>query len=329
MLKWNRTLKLILCLCLLLGCGDITGKQILTGVGPDIDTDTVQTELPPEVWEILRKYREGQVSQLQYSTHFFPDNEGYKKTLAEKLEEAEKLKQLQEAFYNRYISADGVAVIGNDATLDHYFVIAKNVFLVMTSKRPELRDPMRDTFYLTFIGGEGENAWPLITTVPEIEIYLSDNWKGHFIGKYKHIRWYPTPFINDKRIMIITSIAGANYSRDNELMTTVVHELAHAFMTIIDRYFDDDYMGIDPAGKVVRAYDNAREKDLWPDYIHRSSPIEFYAELVEIWFHGIGTHWSAWFETYEEFEAHDPLSYALLDEWFPKVSFWGLWGRDT
>ena len=319
----------ILIFCLLLwGCGERTTiLDILEGLGDDIPTDAVQYELSPKVWEILQKYRDGQVTELQRTVHLFPTDENKEKLQLAEIE-AETLKQLQEAFYNRYIDADGVAIVGNDFTPDHHFVIAKTVFLMMTTKRPELRDPMRDTFYLTLVGGPGMRGWPIIATVPEIEIWINLNDPYTFSGLIQSSAWYPSPLTSHERLHITIAIASQNHSRDNELMTTVVHELAHAFMLRIARHFDDDFWVGGVEGKVVRAYENAKEKDLWPDFILTETPFEFFAELVERWFHGVGTHWSASFETYEEWEAHDPLTYELLNEWFPQVSFWGLWGRD-
>ena len=39
-----------------------------------------------------------------------------------------RIKELEEEFYNRYIDADGVSIIGNEMTHDKYFVAARDIF---------------------------------------------------------------------------------------------------------------------------------------------------------------------------------------------------------
>ncbi len=52
----------------------------------------------------------------------------------------------------------------------------------------------------------------------------------------------------------------------DELMSTVVHELAHTLEHAI-QYFDSDFLEpyAQKSGKLYEAYINAKEKALWPD----------------------------------------------------------------
>ncbi len=185
MKRFYRLYFIVTCLCIL-ACGDRTNVDILTNIGTHIEENAV-TDLTPEVWEILRKFRTGDMTYFEWIRTKLPDNfwtgqsqADYEKAIAY----AKELKPKQESFYNRYIDADGLAIIGKDCTADKYFIAAKNAYLLMTSKRPELRDRLRGNTYLTVVDG-----YP-IHFVPEVSMWYGGNL--YFTGTVSSSRWYPS-----------------------------------------------------------------------------------------------------------------------------------------
>lgn len=307
---------IITCLCIL-ACGDRTNVDILTNIAPHIEQNIV-TDLTPEVWELLKKFRTGNLTGLEKFKHIF-NEEWWTEQHEKETAYAEGLKVKQEAFYNRYIDADGLAIVGNDATPDKYFVAAKNVYLLMTSKRPELRDRLRGNTYLTVV-----DHLP-IHFVPEISIRSSE--PVFFSGTIFSRTWH-APHPSKSAAIINFAVAKVFHGMGtNELMRTVVHELAHVLENQIP-YFDPDFLepAAQKSGKLYEAYKNAKEKELWGIWLS-SNHAEYWADLTEIWFYEIGNDSPYdFFQSYEELEARDPMGYALLDEWFPKISLYGIEG---
>ena len=148
---------LLIAIVLLLGCGDTNSLHVLHDINTIVSEPGEVTDLTPEAWEKIRivreydlestvKYRNKYLGTESYTTE---SEEYYQKLLVYIAER----KKLQEAFYNRYIDADGIAIVGNDRTLDGFFVCAKQAILIMTAKRPELRNLFRHSYYIILVGG--------------------------------------------------------------------------------------------------------------------------------------------------------------------------------
>ncbi|MDE0483177.1 MAG: hypothetical protein OXI67_11400 [Candidatus Poribacteria bacterium] len=305
-----------------LGCGDRESLNLLNIINTEITdpsaTDAV-TDLPDEVWQIL-----------------------------ENNSETEEIKQAQRVYYNRYIDADGVAIIGNDIVPDEVFIAAKNAFLIMTSKHPQLRAPLREQFYFVIAPSpsvpEDWNPFPSFCSIMRE-------------GRLKIIGLNPTDDFNDPEVVVrvsilptisltpspdikgycVSGIYGINPPSLQMFVRyhlhTFVHEAAHAIHLVLkdvnvieELMFDHTYhveneIGIDVDNlfdsKLRAAYENAIEKDLWDGYIETNFR-EYWAELVRIWFFEVGE--DRVFKTTEELEAHDPLGTALVKEWFPQVT---------
>ena len=299
MLKWNKTLILILIVSLLFwGCGDRSNIELLQSIRPDISElikTEVVTDLPDEVWETMK-----------YARQMFRE------------EQQEELKQLQEAYYNRYIDAGGVAIVGNEVTPDEYFVITKNIFLLMTSKYPVLRERLSSRYYNIITKSS-------LLTVPEMFDQGQLFWVGTLgetvatdedgipIGRYG---WTVSSVKHSVGLSFVFSV--------------FTHEVAHLLEDEIGRHIDPDFLYFSPhgagwQGKLYKAYKNAEEKRLWRDDVLRGSAGEYWAELTVIWFFRIGNNSIYdYFQTVEEFVEHDPLGAALIMEYFPNISFFGL-----
>lgn len=102
---------LFISFCLyLLGCGDAeTHRSELTKLWITGESAVEVTGIPPKLTEM-------------YKAHFYAD---------------ECL-----AYYTKYIDAGGIAIVGNRYVRDEQFYAAREVILLMTSKRPELRQPL-------------------------------------------------------------------------------------------------------------------------------------------------------------------------------------------
>ncbi len=307
----------IIALLLIMGCGDRTNLDILHGAGPDLGENTVHTELPPEVWEMLKIYREGGISVYEYLKRTQPAEyweANYREKYEAELIRVNELKELEEAYYNRYIDADGIAIIGHEYTHDAFFVVAKDIVLLMTSKRPELRDPLRgNSFHVIDRIG--------LCPIPgKISNCISGNFWAGTAGSVRR-SLQPT----QRTIWIHVSWSHV-HPRSNpgqrnfggEPMQTFVHEFTHVLEQVIDRNFDPNFKHPIKGSKIWHAYNAVKEKNFQWTARGRG---EYFAELAEVWFFYIGTHEMALFETYEELQAADPLGYALMDEWFPKISF--------
>jgi hypothetical protein len=302
----------IITLLLICSCGDRNSLDILHGAGPYLGENTVHRELPPEVWEMLQISREKNISVYEYFKSRQPAEHweaNYREKYEAELIRVNELKELEEAYYNRYIDADGIAIIGHEYTHDAFFVVAKYIVLLMTSKRPELRDALRgnsfhviDRIGLDAIPGWNNNVF----------------WGGTATSVRRSLSRWPTIWIHISWSTVYPRSNPGQRNVDSEPMQIFVHEFVHVLESVIDRHFDPDFDHPPEIAKTWHAYNAVKDKNFqWT----ARGPGEYFAELAEVWFFHIGTHERALFETYEELQAVDPLGYVLMDEWFAKISF--------
>ena len=103
-----------ICLCVS-GCSDegiLLSEQVIES---GVFEEGVVTDVPPEVWDAL-------------------------KLRASRFKAGDTIHALQKAYYNRYINAGGIAIVGNAVVEDKHFLAARGLILVMTSRYPALRD---------------------------------------------------------------------------------------------------------------------------------------------------------------------------------------------
>ena len=136
---------LLLCVYLcVFGCGEGRIKSVLYDVGGgDV---VVESELPPVVWETLKVVRERDLWALQ----FVSNNPDAVELIAEEEARVAEVKAWQEEYYDRYVDAAGIAIIGNSGVADEHYIKAGQIVLTMTSKRPEVRDvsSVENGFYM-------------------------------------------------------------------------------------------------------------------------------------------------------------------------------------
>ena len=298
---------LVICLCV-----TACGEERINGVLDDIivpPTD-VQTELPPEVWESVKI--EAPRSVFGYS--IFKD--------AKLLEEfTTELK----AYYNRYIDAGGIAIIGNNAVADKYFLRSRKAVMILTSKHPYLRDILQPPFYMVIYPHNfGEDYF--LYMPPEIKkmAHKRFNSNRHFHPGSCSASYFAEGYHLPGADTYIKGYCYASITKPTTHVkagiNTFVHEFAHklhAAITISDPEFDH---------KLRKAYTTAIEAGTWKGTYAEENTYEYWAEGVVFWYFRIGA--SEWYRhyrifalaSYEEFAAHDPLLFELLDEWLPRYS---------
>ena len=342
---------------------DSANLDTLLTIVPDLMAPNIAgevTDLTPEVWEKLKFNRE--FSFNEYKTNTMRTEE-LQQVLSEKDKahrkawhdrEVAKIKFLeveQPKFYNRYIDADGVSIIGNERTLDEYFVMARDIFLIMTSKNPRLREPLRDHFYVVITGGfeeywlteRGHSASPQLT--PEHRFtserigYIYDyntcatggltlDYGPRTASGLVHVRGWCVSHVISKYDDLINPKYGhppAQY----QPFYAFIHEMVHAMQRI--------KINIDPTfeGRFTTAY----EAYLATDRVHHTSLREWWAGKTPRWFLRDHPEYinpdGRSFYTAQDFidKGSNPLMVELFLQWYPDVSLTGIakyyFGRDT
>lgn len=284
----------------------------------------VVTDIPPEVWAILKYVREERVRWYERAVE--SDNI-WRDHLAAEVKRVEPIKAAQEAFYAKYINAGGIAIIGNAELEDKHLLEARWVVLTMTSKYPVLRDRLlsrHGRFYLILIQPTREemNRWSF--SLPEHN--GSGFWPGCESGTY----WKLESVIGNCFAPVIGNPAP---------LRVFVHEFAHALESeidllqpgLVDRAWLEEGVRLplhealksNPGfrDRLQHAYNTAYAQGTWQGEYANVNYAEYWAEGTVMWFYDIGP--GRTFESYDTFFARDPLLAALLDEWFPRVELPG------
>ncbi len=338
----------LMMLYLVYGCGDesvLPPTQILDIMSP---SQPVVTAPPADVFEIaMGEQRETtmRIMRIWYTSDAAdlpvesPEElERIREGIEIKLDgiaiEDFDLLALQKEFYTKYIDAGGIAIVANADVSDKDLIQARHAVLTMTSKRPELRDPLKidHGFYLTLIGPA---TWP--SEIPEI---LPLNIPERFGEDLPHGRCHLS-LASD-----LTGVRGLCYApityaiiyvepdepcppdscrcwndycytiwdgpRIHIYLETFVHEFGHALEDAI-RVLDPDFHD-----RLETAYVSAKELGTWAGLYAETNPTEYWAEGCTWWFYGkVSGDVQI---TRQELAERDPLLAELLSEWFPPVS---------
>ena len=259
----------------------------------------VETELPPVVWETLKAVRERELMIIQVYTG---NNPNAAEWIAAESTRVAELKAWQEEYYDRYVDAGGIAIVGNSGVGDAHYIRAGHIVLAMTAKRPEIREwlSVENRFYMILAGDGDTTGWGYPPETRHSSIRLG----------YANVAGCA---INSTGGYCDGWVFGGQGQRVFEIF---VHEFAHAIDYAITTRLDP---GFDDA--VNRAYTEALTSGAWAGLYAEAAPGEYWAEGAVVWFYDVGP--GRQFETYEALEAHDPLLFSLLDAWFPRVSFAG------
>ena len=222
-------------------------------------------------------------------------------------------------FYDKYIDADGIAIIGpsehtsGEPIADEFLYAAREVILVMTSKRPGLREVLSLGHEMGFrYVLMGADIWGELNRPHELTLSLASGFflpvRGRalaFGGIYFY--WH-------------TPEGLPAYSEEVFDTRTVAHEMAHAIDYVFDWY---PHLFPNWGARLTAAYEAAMEKaqaDPHNSYFRAGEwPLEneeeFWAVGANDWFTFRGDDERRWMLN------SNPLLYALLDEVFPVANF--------
>lgn len=286
---------LIVCWAAVIGCDDnvdigLVAEQLQAATQQE---DVVQTSLPADVLAAMKIKADEMTNiikkRLQWEDP--PDwmverNQFY---IENGLVDVD-FHALQKAFYTRYIDAGGIAIVGHDKVEDIYFMAARDIILMMTSKYPELRERLHSKhqrFYMVLVS-EKEDFYD----IPEMQTirYIVER---DFIP-FNGFCTANTP----PELKVVHTYCLAHVHRGSQPLSIFVHEFAHALEAEMER--------LKPGFK--RKLEKANQEDLVDPF---NSPSEYWAYGAEMWF-GNG---------YEYLSENTPLLVELLSEWFPKVRY--------
>ena len=227
------------------------------------------------------------------------------------------LRREQEAFHSKYISAGGVAIMGNKILDDRFFYVARDLVLGMTHKRPELRE---------LLSPSRENRPGATQHPPQHDVtrHQTPSRKFRIILSHAHtaipeirlgggVIHYPIVPLGTASGSY--AIVPAYYFEDVlNFVAIFVHEFAHAThfaIRLLDTTFDD---------RLAVAYDAAKKNGSYfgiGSHALRNKS-EYWAESADLWFVRLrqkGREFSL-----NQFREMDPLMWDLLAEWFDPIN---------
>ena len=324
----------ILFLFCVLGCGDEGLENVLYDLGAAPATEGVVTKVPQEIKEIIwGRDVDALMAELKdvLDDGFYTNKDGRLVHDSANVAPPILIRQIcfrreQEAYYNKYISAGGIAIMGNRYIEDRFFYAARDIALGMTSKRPELRallSPSRENRpgttedgFRNAVSGRYvisrkfrmillhlHHSFALLPEVrlkSEYPVYPQPSGIGGFFPTYAFVT------VQDRYLQGVKSIA---------MYAIFSHEFAHAIhyaIRLLDPTFDD---------RLEAAYADVMENG---SYFGDSPKISMLRNATEYWA-GSATKWCGKFagstkEFYhDKFRDQDPLMYALLEEWLPLI----------
>ena len=296
---------LLLIAFLVCGCSDLSRplRVIQAGGDQDIPIGPVPAAVADLVW--------GDEDALRQTMQEILENHGPNAPVSYYLNRIAMIHE-QKAYYQKYIDAGGIAIMGSDFLEDAYFYAARAVVLKMTAKRPDLRKhltPIREHRPLTNAVGNlrvPRRTFRLILSHPEIEQIDIPEVRS----PRRKIGWCTL----DKCLITVQ-----REPLKNEIHTSVlIHEFAHALHYAINR--------VDPTfeDRLKAAYDAVLgdPESFWsgdPGAAALEGFSEYWAFSAERWFARLSlpTRHGAW--QHKRFREKDPLMYELLAEWFDFV----------
>lgn len=205
-------------------------------------------------------------------------------------------------FYEKFVSANGIPVLGSRKVSDHALLEAAYIVNSMLADRDDLRDAIIRNKIRVVVMAPTE----LTTDIPEhSDLKPKDYWdrRARGLGATK-IR--PATSCGEENLLCYP---GDPYFGESIL----VHELAHTIHEIalaeVDPSFD---------GRLRKAYEQAMKEGLWQGTYAATNHHEYWAEGVQIWFHANRTlmYEHNFVGTREQLKRYDPRLASLLEEVF-------------
>jgi hypothetical protein len=208
------------------------------------------------------------------------------------------------AFYQKYLDAEGIPVIGSEKVDDAALVMAAEVVVQMLAHRADVHAAMEARGAYVGIMAHDE----VTTDIPE-HAYLANDSNTDWNQRARGLGGTPNNPITTAGEENLLCLAGDRYAGESIL----VHEFAHAVHLI----------GIDAVEPTIhqtleQMLQEALVQGLWADTYAGSNRQEYWAEGVQSWFDNNqapqqGIHNDV--DTRAELRAYDPPLAALLEQY--------------
>ena len=304
---------ILLCLCFVWGCGD--EGVLLDGLVPSAPAALPDVgPVPEDIKEIIWGKDVGTL-MAELETEIKGDRDLFVNDLLHQI----CYRRAREAYYEKYINAGGVAIMGNGHLDDRLFYAARDIVLGMTFKRPELREvlsPSRDHRPGSTLLPGLHDVTRLRTPSRKFRIILNHNDMDYAsvpevqFGGGLNYRVAPGGGLFNAEY-IWASVGGYDHLEEIYLWSVICHEVAHAIhyaIRLIDPTFED---------RLQEAYNAAKASGISVFNNHRAlrdGLSEYWAYSAQEWFERFGSPL-----LHDSFRRRDPLMYALLEEWFDPI----------
>lgn len=210
-----------------------------------------------------------------------------------------------DAFYSKYVSANGYPIISS-ANVDNY-ALNEAAYLVnlMLAKRPDVRDAMIKSGSRLIIMSENE----FTTAVPEhSHLRPKDYWDARARG-LGGSRTDPVCSCGEENLLCYP---GDPYATENILIHEFAHNIHLRGLVNVDPTFDD---------RLKQTYENAIAAGLWKTKYASTNKNEYWAEGVQSWFSNNRPpdHDHNHVDTRRELREYDPPLAELCEEVFGKT----------
>ena len=188
----------------------------------------------------------------------------------------------------KHLDAGGISILSSEDMKDEVLYTAKDIILKITSKRPEIREPL--SIYECILIARGESV--------AAALGLDEN-----NSRYEFGCTLPPP--QDPRYG--TQLASVIEWEGNPNMGVFVHELAHAISNVIP-VLDSNFHNL-----LNQAYEKSKGLGRFANPRSSINQQEYWAEGVRVWYYDIRPGWK--FETRDAFRQYDPDLTSLLGDW--------------
>ena len=322
---------LLIFLCLsIFGCGDEGIEKVLHDIGAAPTVQGVVGPVPDHIKEMCwGKNVETLMAELEDAIDGIYTNEEGQTVhdpdgiYADLLIHYICLRREQEAYYTKYISAGGVAIMGNGVVDDRFFYTARQIVLSMTQKRPELRpllSPSRENRPGATQHSIRHDLTGRTTPSPKYRMILVHLHQGSVAMPESRFQtgaiFYHSGYTIGShgtygRVVVQRTSDGRLF-----FANTFIHEFAHAIhhaIEILDTTFD---------ARLKAAYAAAKENGSYfgevgsANYALKNKS-EYWAESARVWFNTLASPKREF--TRGRFREMDSRMYELLDEWFDLI----------
>ena len=206
-------------------------------------------------------------------------------------------------YYQKYINAGGIAVVGSGVLEDRHFYAARDLILGMTVKRPELRKLMSPSHEER----ESLTEFQPLSRKFRMIIYHPN------LGSQAIPELFPKPLLASIGACTLRECYSTTQIVNNTLKLNVVaHEFAHAIhsaILTIDASFQE---------RLTAAYEDMKTKKISYFYgtYGATNAGEYWAEASTAWFFRFSFPTRAGENRYSRFRETEPLMHALLEEWY-------------